>query len=56
MIITLQGSLEIEGVAYSPGEQVDVPEWLYDQLTEQYLSFNKPVEEVKNYTFFEELG
>lgn len=34
--ITLQQSLELNGVPHAPGEVVEVPEWLYDKLVESY--------------------
>jgi len=38
MKLILQGSLELNGVSYQPGEEVDIDEELYDQLVESYLS------------------
>lgn len=36
--ITLQQSLEWNGVSFEPGEEIEVPEWLYDRLVEDYTN------------------
>lgn len=35
--IVLQGSFEYNGISYQPGEEVQVPEDIYDMLVNSYL-------------------
>lgn len=49
MIIKLQQSLELEGISYQPEEEVDVPEWLYDQLVDTYLALNSKPDALKDF-------
>jgi hypothetical protein len=49
MIIKLQQSLELEGISYQPEEEVDVPEWLYDQLVDTYLALNSKPDAMKDF-------
>ncbi len=52
MKLILQGSLEIDGVSYEPGDEVDIPEEIYDRLVETYIALRDPII-VTNDTLFE---
>jgi hypothetical protein len=62
MIIILQASLEWNGKVYQPGEEVDVPEEIYDYLVDSYLKNRTLIEssdedqvELIKKSYFEEL-
>jgi hypothetical protein len=54
MKIVLQQSLEYNGISYEPGEEVDVPENIYDWLVDEYTKERIP--DVVDAFFFPELN
>lgn len=60
MKLILQGSLEYNGISYIPGDEVDVPESIYDMLVDSYIRHRDIIEsapiEDTNQTVFELLN